>query len=43
MGFDGDYAEYRVAQDDLLINTFKVMEIINWMPLFTRRSSIRPP
>lgn len=25
VGFDGDYAEYRVAQDDLLINTLKVM------------------
>jgi Asp-tRNA(Asn)/Glu-tRNA(Gln) amidotransferase A subunit family amidase len=25
VGFDGDYADYRVAQDDLLINTLKVM------------------
>jgi Asp-tRNA(Asn)/Glu-tRNA(Gln) amidotransferase A subunit family amidase len=25
VGFDGDYADYRVAQDDLLINTMKVM------------------
>ncbi len=25
IGFDGDYAEYRVAQDDLMINTMKVM------------------
>jgi amidase len=25
VGFDGDYSEYRVAQDDLLINTLKVM------------------
>jgi Asp-tRNA(Asn)/Glu-tRNA(Gln) amidotransferase A subunit family amidase len=25
VGFDGDYDEYRVAQDDLLINTLKVM------------------
>ena len=24
-GFEGDYADYRVAQDDLLINTLKVM------------------
>jgi amidase len=25
VGFDGDYADYRVAQDDLMINTLKVM------------------
>jgi Asp-tRNA(Asn)/Glu-tRNA(Gln) amidotransferase A subunit family amidase len=25
VGFDGDYAAYRVAQDDLLVNTLKVM------------------
>jgi len=25
VGFDGDYADYRVAQDDLMINTMKVM------------------